>query len=78
MKHTIVFFLLTYFSLVSAQAQLSEVHSKKIDSLFIGWTEANHPGGSIGIMKNGSVIYSKAFWPCKLRISNTKHRRNYI
>lgn len=73
MKHTLVFFILAYFGLVSAQAQLSEVQSKKIDSLFIGWTEANHPGGSIGIMKNGRVIYSKAFGLASLeyQIPNT-------
>lgn len=73
MKHPIIFLLLTYFSFVSAQAQLSDVQSKKIDSLFMGWTEANHPGGSIGIMKNGSVIYSKAFGLASLeyQIPNT-------
>ncbi|WP_115463040.1 serine hydrolase domain-containing protein [Winogradskyella aurantiaca] len=73
MKHLIIFLLLTYFSLFSAEAQLSDVQSKKIDSLFMGWTEANHPGGSIGIMKNGSVIYSKAFGLASLeyQIPNT-------
>ena len=59
LKH--LFFLLTYFSLVSVQAQLSEVKSQKIDSIFNSWTESNHPGGAIGIMQNGEVIYSKAF-----------------
>jgi len=59
LKH--LFFLLTYFSLVSAQGQLSEVQSLKIDSLFNLWTEANHPGGALGIMQNGEIIYSKAF-----------------
>lgn len=74
MKHTIVFFLLIYFGLASAQAQLSKDQSKKIDSLFMGWTEAGHPGGSIGIMKNGNVIYSKAFGLASLeyQIPNTE------
>jgi CubicO group peptidase (beta-lactamase class C family) len=58
-KHLL--FLLFNFSLVSTQAQLSEVQSQKIDSLFNTWTEANHPGGAIGIMQKGEVIYSKAF-----------------
>ncbi|MGC1206168.1 MAG: serine hydrolase domain-containing protein [Flavobacteriaceae bacterium] len=61
MKLKTIFFLLTYFSLVSVQAQLSEVQSQKIDSLFNTWTEANHPGGAIGIMQKGEVLYSKAF-----------------
>ncbi|GMN10722.1 hypothetical protein MTsPCn9_23030 [Croceitalea sp. MTPC9] len=59
LKHLL--FLLTYFSLVSVQGQLSEVKSQKIDSLFNEWTETNHPGGAVGIMQNGEVIYSKAF-----------------
>lgn len=61
MKLKTIFFLLTYFNLVTIQAQLSEVQSQKIDSLFNTWTEASHPGGAIGIMQKGEVIYSKAF-----------------
>ncbi|MEM6541256.1 MAG: serine hydrolase domain-containing protein, partial [Bacteroidota bacterium] len=61
MRTTLVFFLLIYFGLVPAQAQLRTIESKKIDSLFLSWTEANHPGGAIGVMQNGEVIYSKAF-----------------
>ncbi len=59
LKH--VFFALLYFSLVSVQAQLSTVQTQKIDSLFNSWTEANQPGGAVGIMQNGEIIYSKAF-----------------
>jgi CubicO group peptidase (beta-lactamase class C family) len=59
LKHS--FFLLIYFSLVLAHAQLSEVQTQEIDNLFSTWTEANHPGGSVGIMQNGKIIYSKAF-----------------
>jgi CubicO group peptidase (beta-lactamase class C family) len=61
MKLKYIFFLLIYFSIVSAQAQLSVVQSQKIDSLFQTWSQANHPGGAIGIMQNGELIYSKAF-----------------
>ena len=61
MKRTIAFFLLTFFGIASSQAQLSEIQTEKIDSLFIDWTKSNHPGGAIGIMQNGKVIYSKAF-----------------
>ena len=61
MKRTIVFFLLTFFGIASSQAQLNEIQTEKIDSLFIDWTKSNHPGGAIGIMQNGKVIYSKAF-----------------
>ncbi len=36
-------------------------YSIKIDSLFLSWNTPNHPGGAIGIMKDGQIIYSKAF-----------------
>lgn len=61
MKSKHLLFLLVSLSLASAQAQLSEVQSQKIDSLFSTWTQANHPGGAIGIMQKGEVVYSKAF-----------------
>ena len=61
MKSKYLFFLLTYFSLINVNAQLSEIKTQQIDSLFNSWTETNHPGGAVGIMQNGEVIYSKAF-----------------
>ena len=69
LKHLLL--LLTYISLGTAQAQLSEVQSQQIDSLFNSWTKANHPGGAVGIMQNGEVIYSKAFGLASFRISST-------
>lgn len=73
MKPVTLLLLLTYFSLVPAQAQLSEIQTKKIDSLFNAWTEGNHPGGTIGIMQKGEVIYSKAFGMASLeyQVPNT-------
>jgi CubicO group peptidase (beta-lactamase class C family) len=58
-KH--LFFILIYFSLSALHAQLSDLQSQKIDSLFNTWKEADHPGGSIGIMQDGKTVYSKAF-----------------
>ncbi|MEO1624934.1 MAG: serine hydrolase domain-containing protein [Bacteroidota bacterium] len=66
MKHTIALILLTYVGLASAQAPLTDSQTKKIDSLFIDWTEGSHPGGAIGIMRKGEVIYSKAFGQASL------------
>ncbi len=70
----IFFLVLILFNLTSAQAQLSDVQSKKIDSLFSSWTKDNHPGGSIGIMQYGKIVYSKAFGAASLgyQIPNTK------
>jgi len=52
------------FSVLISQtlfAQLSEDKITKIDSLFASWDMPNHPGGSIGIMQDGKLVYSKAF-----------------
>ena len=54
-------FILTLGASVSTHAQLSDTQINKIDSLFISWNESNHPGGAVGIMQNGKVIFSKAY-----------------
>ncbi|MCB0836826.1 MAG: beta-lactamase family protein [Bacteroidetes bacterium] len=53
--------LLSFFIYISANAQLSQLQSQKIDSLFAAWIEEGHPGGAIGIMRKGEIVYSKAF-----------------
>jgi CubicO group peptidase (beta-lactamase class C family) len=40
---------------------MSSTQTQRIDSIFTQWTEANHPGGAVGIMHKGEIIYSKAF-----------------
>jgi len=42
-------------------AQLSAEKTKKIDALFTPWDVPGHPGGSVGIMFDGDLVYSKAF-----------------
>lgn len=54
-------FLLFYSSLLCINAQLNNIQFKSIDNLFNAWKKDNHPGGVIGIMQNGKVIYSKAY-----------------
>lgn len=51
----IVFSLSSLFSI----AQLKE--SQAIDSIFSKWSEPNSPGGAIGIIKDGTLIYSKGY-----------------
>ncbi len=46
---------------INAEAQLSPAEYSTIDSLFIDWNRPNHPGGSIGVMKDGKVVFSKAY-----------------
>ncbi|RDY59702.1 serine hydrolase domain-containing protein [Flagellimonas nanhaiensis] len=42
-------------------AQLSTSQYQKIDSVFVSWNTPNHPGGAIGVMKDGEVVFSKAY-----------------
>ena len=42
-------------------AQIDAEKIKTIDSLFLSWNKPEHPGGAIGIMKEGRLVYSKAF-----------------
>ena len=50
--------LITYSHL---SAQLSDEQHQKIDSLFIDWNQPNHPGGTVGIMQDGKIVFSKAY-----------------
>jgi CubicO group peptidase (beta-lactamase class C family) len=56
----IILFLVLAFQ-PDISAQLSEDKIRKIDSLFISWNQPNHPGGTVGIMKEGKIIFSKAY-----------------
>ena len=42
-------------------AQISNYQYQKIDSLFLDWNKPNHPGGAVGIMQNGKIVFSKAY-----------------
>lgn len=58
------FFALTYFILYcnfTLFGQINPDQTKKIDALFTEWNTPNHPGGAIGVMQDGKIIYSKAF-----------------
>lgn len=63
MKSTIKYLVLCclFINGISCFAQLSQVQTQQIDSIFLSWNQPNHPGGSIGVMQNGEIIYSKAF-----------------
>ncbi|MEM6725323.1 MAG: serine hydrolase domain-containing protein [Bacteroidota bacterium] len=77
MKRSLVLLLFTCFCLVTVQAQLTETQSFQIDSLFMSWSADNHPGGAVGIMQNGKVLYSKAFGLASLeyQVPNTEEMR---
>jgi len=58
-------------------AQYGKAEIQKIDSLFISWNQPNHPGGSVGIMKEGKVIFSRAYGLASLEylVPNTPDTR---
>ena len=61
MKKYFLLLALCTYSLLSF-GQLKE--SQEIDSLFIKWDQQNVPGGAIGIIKDGKLIYAKRIWHC--------------
>lgn len=61
MKTKLLLLVLTLFSLHAITAQITEVQIQKIDSLFLDWNQPNHPGGAVGVTKNGKTVFSKAF-----------------
>ena len=61
MKFAFLLFAIScQFAFVS-YAQLTDEQHQKIDSLFIGWNQPNHPGGVVGIQQNGKVVFQKAY-----------------
>lgn len=53
--------LIALFITIQTSAQINESQYHQIDSLFIEWNKPNHPGGVIGVMKNGKTVFSKAY-----------------
>ncbi len=60
MKKTL-FILLILFLFLNGSAQIDPVAEKDIDQLFIDWNRPNHPGGAVGIVLDGKLIFSKAY-----------------
>ena len=55
----LVFLTLLFTSLLTAQKDTT--WTSKIDSLFTEWNRPNHPGGAIGVAKDGKTFFSKAY-----------------
>ncbi len=60
MKKTLLFLLIFVFTL-TVSAQLDRSVEEDIDQLFIEWNMPNHPGGAVGIVLDGKLIFSKAY-----------------
>jgi CubicO group peptidase (beta-lactamase class C family) len=55
------YFLLLVFCTYSLLSFGQIKENKAIDSLFIKWDQQNVPGGTIGIIKDGKLIYAKEY-----------------
>lgn len=65
MKKALLFFLIISIS-ITAIGQWDDSAEKKIDQLFIDWNRPNHPGGAVGIVQDGKLIFSKAYGSASL------------
>jgi CubicO group peptidase (beta-lactamase class C family) len=70
----VIFILSILCSILSTKAQISTIQEQKIDNIFTDWEKPNSPGGAVGIIKNGKVVYSKTFGLASLeyKVPNTK------
>ena len=53
--------LLNIIAISFINGQLTDVQINKIDSLVTKWNNSNAPGGAVGILMNGKLIYAKGF-----------------
>ncbi len=53
--------------LLFSQKKLSKEQIQQIDALFEAWNNENNPGGAIGIVKNGEMIFSKGYGMANLQ-----------
>ncbi|MGD1890372.1 MAG: serine hydrolase domain-containing protein [Cyclobacteriaceae bacterium] len=61
MRFTFLLFAISCQLTLVGQAQLVDTQHQKIDSLFIGWNQPNHPGGVVGIQQKGKTVFHKAY-----------------
>lgn len=61
MKFTHLLITTLFFLSFNLHAQLSDEQTQQIDALFTEWNAPNHPGGVVGIMQGGEIVYTKAY-----------------
>ncbi|MFC2168119.1 serine hydrolase domain-containing protein [Acidobacteriota bacterium] len=60
MKKPLVILLIFILS-INVSAQVVQSVEKNIDKLFIDWNSPNHPGGAVGVVQDGKMIFSRAY-----------------
>jgi len=61
LKISLIAYLFCFSSSLYVFAQTKDVDLKKVDELFKAWNNSTSPGGAIGIIKNGKLIYSHGY-----------------
>ena len=54
------------FTLLLSSSSFAQIDTNAIDSIFTNWDNANSPGCSIGIFKDGKTIYAKGYGSANL------------
>ena len=65
MKHIIVSLIIA-ISIFSANAQRSIPQQASIDSIFSSWDSSDSPGGTVGIIKEGKLVFAKGYGSANL------------
>lgn len=52
---------ITILFVFPVHAQISKAEIQEIDNLFSDWKNIDSPGGTVGVMLDGQLVYSKAF-----------------
>ncbi|MCX7553379.1 serine hydrolase [Marinicella sp. S1101] len=56
-----VYSALIFLLLVTSAASANETHKKEVDEIFSSWHKTDTPGASVGVFKNGKVIYARGY-----------------
>ncbi len=72
LKHKLII-LVTLLSCFTTAAQEKIAQEHRIDAIFSRWNASDAPGGTVGIIKDGNLIFSKGYGMANLdhRIPNT-------
>jgi CubicO group peptidase (beta-lactamase class C family) len=60
-KRYLIVVIFTFIVTSITNAQIYERQIQKVDSLVISWNNPTTPGGVVGLMNNGKLLYLKAF-----------------
>ena len=65
MKHLITSLIIA-ISIFSANAQSSIPQQASIDAIFSSWDSSDSPGGTVGIIKEGKLVFAKGYGSANL------------